>query len=192
MNTLKQMQIGKFNSVCRFKTCQGFPASLGLEHEDVQTYSDWGVDYLKYDNCYTDHGSPQSRYYEMATAIQSLTTAQVQWLLSTHIDSIITMTFVQGSNEIFYSLCEWGRENPAAWAPKIGANSWRVSGDIRDSWSSIVTRADIAAPLWRYSGPSTGWNDPDMLEVGNGKCNEVCTYTQKTLYCPLTFLCWVN
>ena len=81
---------------------------------------------------------------------------------------------IKGSNKIFYSLCEWGRENPAAWAPKIGANSWRISADIRDSWSSIVTRADITASLWRYSGPSAGWNDPDMLEVGNGKCTEVC------------------
>ena len=55
---------------------------MGLEHEDAQTYSDWGVDYLKYDNCYTDHGSPQSRYYEMATALQSVTAAQVLCLLS--------------------------------------------------------------------------------------------------------------
>eukprot|EP01036_Dinobryon_divergens_P024295 gene24294-32731_t len=148
----KGLKFGIYSSA-GFKTCQGFPASLGLEYEDVKTYADWGVDYLKYDNCYTDHGSPQSRYLEMATAIQTVTAAE-------------------GSNKIFYSLCEWGRENPAAWAPKISANSWRISADIRDSWLSIVTRADITASLWRYSGPSAGWNDPDMLEVGNGKCTE--------------------
>jgi hypothetical protein len=71
---------------------------------------------------------------------------------------------------MLYSLCEWGVYNPAAWASEI-ANSWRVSGDIRDSWDSIVTRIAIDAPLWRYAG-SGGWNDPDMLEVGNGQCSE--------------------
>ena len=137
-----------------FKTCQAYPASLGLEEMDILTFTDWGVDYLKYDNCYTDHGSPQSRYLAMSTAIQTVSEAK-------------------GVNRMYYSLCEWGRENPATWASKIGANSWRISADIRDSWSSVVTRADIAAPLWRYSSPSAGWNDPDMLEVGNGKCSQV-------------------
>ena len=66
-----------FCYIRRFKTCQGFPASLGLEYEDVKTYASWGVDYLKYDNCYTDHGSPQSRYLEMAAAIQTVTAAEV-------------------------------------------------------------------------------------------------------------------
>jgi alpha-galactosidase len=68
---------------------------------------------------------------------------------------------------IFYSLCEWGRANIAAWGYKI-ADSWRVSPDIKDSWLSVITRIMIDAPLWRYAGPTTGWNDPDMLEVGNG------------------------
>lgn len=71
--------------------------------------------------------------------------------------------------EIFYSLCEWGRENPAIWASKI-SNSWRISNDIRDDWDSIIGRVDIGASLWRFSGPG-GWNDPDMLEVGNGGCS---------------------
>jgi alpha-galactosidase len=70
---------------------------------------------------------------------------------------------------ILYSMCEWGRENPAVWASEI-ANSWRVTMDIRDSWHSIISRANIDAPLWRYAGPG-GWNDPDMLEVGNGGCS---------------------
>jgi hypothetical protein len=73
--------------------------------------------------------------------------------------------------DIFYSLCEWGRENPAVWGAEIGAQSWRISGDIRDDWNSIKTRAEIGASLWRFSGPGKGWNDPDMLEVGNGGCS---------------------
>ena len=139
----KGLQFGIYSSA-GFKTCQAFPASLGLEEQDAAKYAEWGVDYLKYDNCFQDHGSPQARYPPMAKALDS-----------------------SGRN-ILYSLCEWGRENPATWAGEY-ANSWRVSLDIRDDWNSILTRGNIAAPLWRFAGPG-GWNDPDMLEVGNGGC----------------------
>ena len=130
-----------------FKTCQGFPASLGLEEIDAALYKEWGVDYLKYDNCYQDHGIPQNRYTAMAKALAGT------------------------GRDIFFSLCEWGRENPAAWAPGIGGNSWRISGDITDGWTSIISRAEYSASLWRYAGPGKGWNDPDMLEIGNGHCS---------------------
>lgn len=67
---------------------------------------------------------------------------------------------------IFYSLCEWGDDNPATWAPNVG-NSWRTTGDISDNWGSMTSRADLNEPLWTYAGPGA-WNDPDMLEIGNG------------------------
>jgi hypothetical protein len=78
---------------------------------------------------------------------------------------------VNRKKNIFFSLCEWGRENPAVWASGIGGNSWRVTADIRDSWDSVVSRAEIDASLWRFAGPHLGWNDPDMLEIGNGGCS---------------------
>ncbi|KAJ1411911.1 glycoside hydrolase superfamily [Ochromonadaceae sp. CCMP2298] len=143
----KGLKFGIYSSA-GFKTCQGFPASLGLEETDARAYAAWGVDYLKYDNCYEDHGLPKTRYGEMKKALES------------------------SGREIFYSLCEWGRENPAVWAPGIGANSWRISSDIRDEWSSIISRVEIDGSLWRYSGEGLGWNDPDMLEVGNGGCSQ--------------------
>ncbi|KAG5045894.1 hypothetical protein JHK82_015276 [Glycine max] len=68
--------------------------------------------------------------------------------------------------KIFYSLCEWGVEDPALWADKVG-NSWRTTGDINDSWASMTTIADLNDKWAAYAGPG-GWNDPDMLEVGNG------------------------
>ena len=130
-----------------FVFCQGFPAALGYEYVDASSYASWGVDYLKYDNCYTDHGIPQKRYPEMGKALRN------------------------SGREVLYSLCEWGRENPATWAHELaGAHSWRTSGDIQDNWSSILKIATITAPLWRYAGPVLGFNDPDMLEVGNGGC----------------------
>eukprot|EP01039_Chlorochromonas_danica_P008549 gene8549-9422_t len=156
----KGLKFGIYSSA-GFRTCQGYPASLGVEAVDAQAYADWGVDYLKYDNCYQDHGVPQSRYSAMANALEGV------------------------DREIFYSLCEWGRENVAAWASRIGAQSWRISGDIRDKWSSIKSRAEIGASLWRYSGPGVGWNDPDMLEIGNGGCSQDEYLTHFSLWAVL-------
>lgn len=140
----KGLKFGIYSSA-GFKTCQAFPASLGMEDIDVQAYVEWGVDYLKFDNCYTDGGSPLNRFTPMSQALADV------------------------ERPIFFSLCEWGYENPAAWASSIAGNSWRISEDIKDNYLSIVTRASTDASLWRYAGPTLGWNDPDMLEVGNGE-----------------------
>ena len=156
----KGLQLGIYSSA-GFRTCEGYPASLGIELLDATTYAAWGVDYLKYDNCYNDHGSPQSRYSAMESA-----------LLST-------------GRGFFYSLCEWGRGNPAVWAPTVGGNSWRISDDIKDNWQSIATIIDIDAPLWRYAGVNTGWNDPDMLEVGNGGCSIIEYETHYSMWAML-------
>jgi len=125
-----------------FKTCAGRPGSLGYEDIDAQVYAEWGVDYLKYDNCNTDGSSPQVRYPKMSQAL------------------------LKTGRPIYFSLCEWGVENPAVWAPAIG-NSWRTTGDIKDNWDSFVSILDQQVGLENYSGPGH-WNDPDMLEVGNG------------------------
>lgn len=156
----KGLKFGIYSSA-GFKTCQAFPASLGLEEVDAASYAAWGVDYLKYDNCYQDNGLPPKRYGAMHNAL------------------------VGSGREVFYSLCEWGRENPAAWAPAIGADSWRTTGDIKDEWRSIIERAEITASLWRYSGPTSGWNDPDMLEVGNGGCSDEEYRTHFSLWAML-------
>ncbi|KZV32781.1 hypothetical protein F511_23693 [Dorcoceras hygrometricum] len=102
----------------------------------------FGVDYLKYDNCNSDGTSPKERYPVMAKAL------------------------LNSGRSIFFSLCEWGQEDPATWAKSIG-NSWRTTGDIEDNWDSMTSRADQNDQWASYAGPG-GWNDPDMLEVGNG------------------------
>jgi alpha-galactosidase len=140
----KGLKFGVYSSA-GFKTCQAFPASLGLEALDAASYAEWGVDYLKYDNCYTDHSSPQQRFPPMAKALQA------------------------SGKDILFSLCEWGRENPAVWAGEYG-HSWRSCMDISDHWKSIVKNTAMNTPLWRFAGPGS-WNDPDMLEVGNGGCS---------------------
>lgn len=129
------------------KTCAGRPGSLFYEQNDADTYASWGVDYLKYDNCNVpDNLPPEVRYPLMTAALNNT------------------------KRKIFFSMCEWGVDNPATWAPEVG-NSWRTTPDIKDNWASITSRADLNDKWWSYAAPG-GWNDPDMLEVGNGGLTE--------------------
>ncbi|CAN6195390.1 unnamed protein product [Urochloa humidicola] len=125
------------------RTCSKLmPGSLGFEDQDAKTFASWGVDYIKYDNCNNQGTSPQPRYNAMSKAL------------------------LNSGRNIFFSLCEWGVDDPATWAGGIG-NSWRTTGDIKDTWASMTAIADKNDKWASYAGPG-GWNDPDMLEVGNG------------------------
>eukprot|EP00123_Amoebidium_parasiticum_P015039 comp22754_c0_seq1/m.35515 comp22754_c0_seq1/g.35515 ORF comp22754_c0_seq1/g.35515 comp22754_c0_seq1/m.35515 type:complete len:429 (-) comp22754_c0_seq1:79-1365(-) len=125
------------------KTCQGYPASLGKEEIDAQTFADWGVDYLKLDNCNNQNVSGHIRYPAMRDALNKT------------------------GRPIFYSICSWGREDVQTWAADVG-NSWRTTDDITPDWNQIMKLLDWNEPSWKYAKPGA-WNDPDMLEVGNGK-----------------------
>lgn len=125
------------------KTCSlTMPGSLGHEEQDAQTFASWGVDYLKYDNCENTGISPRERYTKMSKAL------------------------LNSGRPIFFSLCEWGQDDPATWAGGIG-NSWRTTGDIQDNWRSMTSIADQNEKWASFARPGS-WNDPDMLEVGNG------------------------
>ena len=134
------------------KTCGGRPGSQGHEYQDAIQYGRWGVDYLKYDWCSTGPRNAEEAYALMADALRST------------------------GRDIVFSLCEWGQNKPWLWASKIG-NLWRTTGDIWDSfdkqdkqhdWANNMVRiVDLNEPLWPFAGPGH-WNDPDMLEVGNG------------------------
>eukprot|EP01018_Ginkgo_biloba_P017177 Gb_38041 [translate_table: standard] len=137
----KGLKLGIYSDA-GYYTCQKQPGSLGHEQADADTFAAWGVDYLKYDNCYNDGSKPEDRYPKMRDAL------------------------LRTGRPIFFSLCEWGVDVPATWAPEIGS-SWRTTGDIEDKWESIISRADQNNAWAHYARPG-GWNDPDMLEVGNG------------------------
>ncbi|BFO17181.1 hypothetical protein SHKM778_35690 [Streptomyces sp. KM77-8] len=126
------------------KTCSsiGFPGALGHEYSDAQQFADWGVDYLKYDNCNNEGVDAKQRYTTMRDALEAT------------------------GRPILYSLCEWGENEPWEWARGVG-QSWRTTGDISDDWDSMLSIMKKNLPLDEYAGPG-GWNDPDMLEVGNG------------------------
>lgn len=139
------------------RTCQGRPGGLGYETEDAATYAEWKVDYLKYDNCFNLGMDVHDRYQRMHDALN------------------------QTGHPIFFSLCEWGNKDPATWAAEVG-NSWRTTGDIAPTWKSITTLLDLNNKWHDYAGPG-GWNDPDMLEVGNGDLTVAEQRAHFTLWC---------
>ncbi|CAI9111658.1 OLC1v1011941C2 [Oldenlandia corymbosa var. corymbosa] len=138
----KGLKLGIYSDAGTQTCSKTMPGSLGHEEQDAKTFASWGIDYLKYDNCNDNGIDPKQRYPIMSKAL------------------------LNSGRSIFFSLCEWGLEDPATWAKQLG-NSWRTTGDISDDWNSMTSRADENDKWANYSGPG-GWNDPDMLEVGNG------------------------
>ncbi len=127
-------------------TCAGYPGSLGHETQDARSFASWGVDYLKYDNCYNNGSSTTQQYISRYTAMRDALAAT--------------------GRPIVYSICEWGVNSPATWAGNIG-HLWRTTGDIGANFSSMLSIFHQNVGLDSYAGPGH-WNDPDMLEVGNG------------------------
>lgn len=135
------------------ETCAGRPGSLGHEYQDALQYARWEVDYLKYDWCNTTNVNPRGAY------------------------QLISDALCAAGRPIFLSMCEWGDNQPWRWARDIG-HSWRIGPDIWCSFDStrvfptyvqysVLDCINKNDSLRRYAGPGH-WNDPDMLEVGNG------------------------
>ena len=159
------LSFGMYSSAGRY-TCAEYEASLGKEKQDAATFAGWGVDYLKYDNCFNEGQEGNSmitynRYRAMSDALNAT------------------------GRPILYSMCNWGTDYPWNWASTI-ANSWRITGDIYDSFDRPDTRCpcttwDCNLPGFHCSvmnilnkvaafvdkGRPGGWNDLDALEVGN-------------------------
>jgi alpha-galactosidase len=138
------------------KTCAGRPGGLGHEYQDALQYAAWGVDYLKYDWCNTTTQDARASYANIRAALDA------------------------AGRPIVLSICEWGTAKPWLWGAEVGGNLWRTTGDIKDKWEGrikwpngaccaygVLTIFDMQVGLASYAGPGH-WNDPDMLEVGNG------------------------
>ena len=123
-------------------TCQNRPGSLGYEEVDARTYAEWGVDYVKVDWCHADSLNAPVQYAKVRDAFRA------------------------SGRDMVLSICEWGRNRPWEWGEGIG-QLWRTTSDIRDSWESLLWITNANQRLWEAAGPGH-WNDPDMLEVGNG------------------------
>jgi alpha-galactosidase len=150
----KGLKLGIYSSPGA-KTCAGFEGSLNHEEQDAQTYANWGIDYLKYDLC--------SFRDVMKTAPSPQAAQQMMVDAYTKMRDAIKKT----GRPMVYSFCEYGDGAVWQWAPAAGANLWRTTGDINDHYARMETIGFAQAGLAKYAGPGH-WNDPDMLEVGNG------------------------
>ena len=146
------------------KTCAGYEGSLGHEEQDAKLYAQWGVDYLKYDLC-----SFQDNMHK----------AEVEHPDDPNVAKNLMIAAYQKMGEalkatrrpIVYSLCQYGIDQPWKWGPKVGATMWRTTDDIDDSYGRMIAIGFSQAGLAKYAGPGH-WNDPDMLEIGNGKMTD--------------------
>lgn len=155
------------------KTCDKRPGSQGHEFQDARMYAKWGVDYLKYDWCNTGKRNEEEAYTTMRDALKT------------------------AGRPMVFSICEWGDGKPWLWAADIG-NLWRTTGDISDKWASMkkwpdgsccemgmMDIVDLQVGLESFAGPGH-WNDPDMLEVGNGGMTATEYRTHFSLWCILS------
>eukprot|EP01080_Neovahlkampfia_damariscottae_P011039 gene11039-3745_t len=140
------LKIGIYSSAGH-TTCEKRPGSLNYEEVDAKTFAEWGIDYLKYDNCGNDENiNGQIRFKKMYDSLKN------------------------SGRDIYYSVCQWGEkdpEDPAKWVSTYG-NSWRTTGDVKDNYyimNDIIDHNNLFAQYSRLNH----WNDPDMLEVGNDK-----------------------
>jgi alpha-galactosidase len=141
------------------KTCAGYEASLGHEAQDAQLYASWGIDYLKYDLCsYIPAVMQKQAPDDPAAQMRLMVDAYVK------MGSALRAT----GRPIVFSLCQYGWDAVWEWAPQLGGNLWRTTGDIEPRWNSIYAILSQQEGLEGYAGPGH-WNDPDMLEVGNGR-----------------------
>ncbi len=143
----KGLKIGIYSSPGP-KTCAQFEGSFGHEEQDAKTWAAWGFDYLKYDWC------SASQVYD----VKSLPAVYAK----------MGEALLKSGRPMVYSLCQYGWQDVGEWGAKVGGNLWRTTGDISDRWQSMMHIGfELQPGREKYAGIGH-WNDPDMLEIGNG------------------------
>ncbi|GGH06423.1 glycoside hydrolase family 27 protein [Silvibacterium dinghuense] len=150
------MKLGIYSSPGA-RTCAKFEGSLGHEQQDARTYAAWGIDYLKYDLCSYGDVLRAAGKGDVAAAFP----LQKEAYRKMH-DALVAT-----GRPIVFSLCQYGMNSVWEWGPEVGGTLWRTTGDISDSYDRMSLIGFQQAGLSRYARPGQ-WNDPDMLEVGNG------------------------
>ena len=157
----KGLKIGIYSSQGP-RTCAGYEGSYGHVAQDAKSFADWGFDYLKYDLCsgewfYADADTVKRSYHEMGAALQAT------------------------GRQIIFSLCEYGRFDVGSWGRDVGGQLWRTTGDITDDYPTMAKIGFDKNGNPDHAGPH-GWNDPDMLEIGNGGMSADEYRTHMTLW----------
>jgi alpha-galactosidase len=157
------------------KTCGGYAASLGHEEQDAKMYAEWGIDYLKYDLC---------SFHRDVMEKQAPTDKAAQMKLMVAAYEKMGKALKATGRPIVFSLCQYGWDSVWEWAPALGGNLWRTTGDIDPTWDRMYTILSQQEGLESYAGPGH-WNDPDMLEVGNGKLTTAENRTHFSMWAML-------
>jgi alpha-galactosidase len=149
------------------KTCAGYEGSYQHEAQDAKTFAGWGIDYLKYDWC------SASQVYDNTQATMAAAYAKMG------------LGLLNSGRKIVYSLCQYGNLDVGDWGEKAGGNLWRTTGDISDRWQSMEHIGfELQPSREKFAGPGH-WNDPDMLEIGNGGMSDDEYRTHMSLWCIL-------
>ena len=156
-------------SCCGVHTCAKHPGSFEHEFSDAKQFAEWGVDYLKYDNCFRPSTVPgEILYRRMSMALRS------------------------SGRDIVFAACQWGRDEVHRWIRSTGAHTFRSTVDIQDSWRSVETIA-TSQMEHMYSNVQGCFNDMDILIVGMngggfnpetsmGGCNDIEYQTHFVLW----------
>jgi alpha-galactosidase len=135
------LKVGIYSSAGT-EICQGLPGSIGYERPDAQLFAQWGINYLKFENCGDHRGESAPKRYQAMSKAPDAT-----------------------SRPIVFSVCEWGRNNPWKWAAEVGGNLWRTTGDIGacfkrpfregfPAWKNTVLEIlDQQVGLAKHAGP---------------------------------------
>jgi len=169
----KGLKLGIYSSPGA-QTCARFEGTLGHEEQDAQTYADWGIDYLKYDLC-GFRSVMQQQAPDNPAAQSKLMRAAYEKM---------HQAILKAGRPMVYSLCQYGWDSVWDWGPSVGANLWRTTGDISANYDRMSSIGRSQAGLAKFAGPGH-WNDPDMLEVGNGKLTHDENLTHMTLWAML-------
>jgi alpha-galactosidase len=154
----KGLKLGVYTDAGRL-TCQKRPGSYNHELQDAKTYASWGVDYVKVDWCASEGLDPKVQYAKFRDAL------------------------AQAGRPIVFSICNWGVDAPWTWGATTG-NLWRTTGDIEDKYDRMSVIGFSQNGLEKFAGPGH-WNDPDMLEVGNGGMSQDEYQTHMALWALL-------
>jgi len=159
------------------RTCAGYEGSLGHEADDARMYAAWGVDFLKYDLCSLreDMKKAKADHPDDPDVTKNLMIAAYRKMGD---------ALRASGRTIVYSLCQYGVDQPWTWGPSVGASMWRTTGDISDSYARMSKIGFSQAGLAGFAGAGH-WNDPDMLEIGNGKMSEDEYRTHMSLWAIL-------
>jgi len=169
----KGLKLGIYSSPGA-QTCARFEGTLGHEEQDAQTYADWGIDYLKYDLCGFRSVMQKQAPDDFAAQSKIMRAAYEK----------MHQAILKAGRPMVYSLCQYGWDSVWDWGPSVGANLWRTTGDISANFERMSSIGRSQAGLAKFAGPGH-WNDPDMLEVGNGKLTHDENMTHMTLWAML-------